>query len=245
VLRPDQLRHIRDFWCTFLGCTEAQLLQPGVHVVPHGGLAGYAGIWAFRVGDSCVISVPQSMRAAEGKAASGLSCEQVFCSGGLTSLVGACQVERVIGPCFVGYHGGRDLRQRQGAGNCRLLSKADAPQIAQLQRACGGDWEIGGVDPDAGEVVFGCFDGAQLLAAASYELWGQKIAHVCVVAAPEFRRRGSARSAAARVTEHAKSCGLLPQWRTEYSNISAMAIGRALGFEEFGSHYALRLMRLH
>jgi len=241
VLSAAQLRIIGQFWADFLGCNEQQLSQPGFHVVPHGNLAGYTGLWAFRVNNSCVISVPEALLAAVREAAAGMECEQACCAAGLKTLVGADRIARVIGPCFVGYLGGQIFHPAQGSGVCRLLTGNDLEQIEGLKLACGNDWEIGGVDADAGQVLFGCFEAGRLVAAASYELWGQAIAHVCVAAAPEFRRQGFAQLAAARATELALSRGLLPQWRTEYSNAPAMAIGRALGFEGFASHYAVRL----
>jgi hypothetical protein len=47
-------RPIDRFWEGFFGTR----LEPGVHVVPHVALAGYAGVWLFAREASCIVWAP-------------------------------------------------------------------------------------------------------------------------------------------------------------------------------------------
>jgi GNAT superfamily N-acetyltransferase len=197
-------------------------------------------MWAFRLGDSTILSVPREHLSTIQNNAQSFSGRTIFESSALVEVTRPLQVERVIGPCFVGYLDGPALAIHKGDQVKSIDDPMSDPRVAQLRNNCGDDWETGGIELDSGSPVFGYFLDGALSAAASYEVWGGIIAHLCVVTAPNGRRKGFGKAVAAAATADAITRGLIPQWRTLESNIPSLRIANALGFDEFASHYAVR-----
>jgi GNAT superfamily N-acetyltransferase len=226
------------FWASFLGCLEVDLANREIHVAPHAGLAGYRGMWAFRLGDSCILSVPPEQVEAIKIKAAGASPQSIYDPASLVRIAEPSKVATVIGPCYVGYVETSTFQVDLSRPVRAIDDPAADTRIAELKIACGADWEIGGIE--LSQPIFGSFDEGTLVAAASYEVWGGIIAHLCVVTAPGHRGRGFGKAASAAATSDAFKRGLIPQWRTLQSNDASLALARSLGFEQLASHYALR-----
>ncbi|MGH7324310.1 MAG: hypothetical protein ACREJ9_06660 [Candidatus Rokuibacteriota bacterium] len=88
MLTPETVQRVEQFWTAFFGCSRDDFGASRVLVVPHRGLAGYAGAWAFRDREACVLSVPPALVgeiAARGKEwahapnAVAANCDQAAC----------------------------------------------------------------------------------------------------------------------------------------------------------------------
>ena len=227
---------IERFWATELGCPIEALRQPGISVVPR----YQRGAFFLQIGHSLVFSVPElSMKRVE-ETVELTSAMECFDAAGIAELLGP-SVTLILGPCPIGYLESTMLRVPEESTARRLMPK-DAGAVEQLSAECGREaWEHGGVEFGVHEAVFGAFTDVRLVAAASFERWGNVIAHVGVVTAPGHRGMGFGKATAAAATQHALGVGLLPQWRTLASNHTAISVGKALGFEMVATHYFARM----
>jgi len=236
-VNPD----IDVFWAGFFGCGLQALRRPGVRVVPHCGLLGYRGAWAFRYADACILSVPLPLVERVEAAVAGRAPDDVYRVGALAALFGDA-VDRIIGPAVIAYTDRGSFRPVAAPGT-RLLELAEIGALGELAAACGDEWEEGGIDPLRLPIA-GRFEGGVLLAAASYAVWGDQLASVGVVVDPRRRAAGHGRAVASVVCAHALAHGLVPQWRTLEANVASRAVAKALGFEPRASYFAVRLSHL-
>lgn len=160
-----------------------------------------------------------------------------------------------IGPAFVGYTetglfraetAGRSEGEGRGEARqveVRMLTAADASAVAGLRTACDpAEWEHGGSYLAHGPVV-GVFVAGQLVSLAGCEIWGQAIAHICIVSHPRYRGRGCGSLAVSRLTQEVLERGLVPQCRTLDANGPSMGIAGRLRFERYATTVWYRPVR--
>ncbi len=237
IHRLTQTR-IEKYWAKEFGCSIDSLLTPGSKVFVR---SDENGAMVFRYHECCIWHVPERFAAAVRRSVqSHDGIDAVFNREFIAGLFGpAAQV--IFGPCPLAYCDDSVLRRDERLRPCRKLTGGDAAAVQRLAAACGPEmWNQGGVEFDVHPVAFGCFADGQLVSAASYEIWGNVIAHVCVVTAPAHRGHGFARSVATAATLDALDQGLVPQWRTEASNVSALGVGQAIGYAWFATHFFAR-----
>ena len=166
----------------------------------------------------------------------------IFARGGsIIAVPPVAPADSIIGPAFIGYADAATHLDRAD-GEARVLDASDAEAMAGLRSACEArEWEHGGAATAA--TCVGIFRGATLAALASYELWGDRIAHLAIVTHPAHRRQGLARAAVSALTRVALSRQLVAQYRTLVANEASMAIARRLGFQGYAVSLAIRLSR--
>jgi predicted GNAT family acetyltransferase len=86
----------------------------------------------------------------------------------------------------------------------------------------------------------GVFKDQELVALASYQLWGERIAHIAVVIHPLFRGLGYAKAAVSALTRIIFERQLVPQYRTLETNSTSMDIVARLGFSGYATSLAIR-----
>ncbi len=231
---------IEAFWTAFFDVTPAAL-RGGVSVVAHCGLLGYLGAWAFRHAEACILSVPPSLVERVRAAAGRREPADLYRVSALAALFGDA-VERIVGPCVLAYADRARFRPAAARG-ARALAPAELGALRGLAAACGSEWEDGDIDPLRLPIA-GRFEAGTLVAAASYTVWGGRLAHVGVAVDPRCRGTGHGRAVASVAVADALERGLLPQWRTLEANGPSRAVARALGFEPRASHVAVRLSHL-
>jgi hypothetical protein len=147
--------------------------------------------------------------------------------------------ERIIGPAFIGYADAGTYVSCDH-GQARLLDESDRDAIAALRSSCGAvEWEHGGATNAT--TCVGVFRETGLASLASYEIWGERIAHIAIIAHPSYRGQGLARSAVSAITKVALDYELVAQYRTLVSNQPSMAIARRLGFQGYALSLAIRM----
>jgi len=160
----------------------------------------------------------------------------------MPALVAAIFGERVaesIGPAFIGYSDVKHFKS-VSSGATRRLTPQDEKTVDMLRAACAvKEWEHGGSEFRPSAMV-GAFSGQELAALASYELWGEQIAHIAVVTHPAFRGQGFATIAVSTLTEMVLERTLLPQYRTLETNVASIALARRIGFAEYATSLAIR-----
>ena len=226
-----------------MGCSVADLRPSATRVQEHrGGQLGNPGIWILVLGEHPVISLPPVASALSARAANWTRAQLATPSSLLADLgtLGAGRIERIIGPASISY--GLEGLYLEDAARARVLTAADTAALERLRAACSNEeWDHGGSEHAAAGALFGTFDGAELVAVASYRIWGDAIAHISIATAPARRGRGFGKAAVALAARRALEAGLVPQYRTLRSNTASMAIGRHLCFIEYGFSVAVRL----
>lgn len=150
---------------------------------------------------------------------------------------GSVLVADVLGPAALAYLDVSDFRRpMHGDAVIDRLSPGH-PDLRAFADSVGPDdaGESGVVDIES--PVFVLRDGPTLLAAAGYEVWAARTAHLCVLVAPRARGRGFARQVAGAAVEHALGAGLLPQWRAR--PLASRNVAAALGFRSLGGQLSV------
>lgn len=221
------------YWAAHLGLSVSQLFIRELTITSHGAeLSDYAGVFAlFREG-AAIVSLPDRAD---------------FLRSLISTLVGFCPetmadalrpyAAKVIGPAYIGY--AEDVPAPAHAA--RAIMNGDTAAVTALEAACPEEeWEHGGVNSPT-RSASGVFCDNHLVALASYEIWGDSIAHISIITHPKYRSRGFGSSAVAHIAARALADGLLPQYRTLESNVPSMRIAKALGFTKYASSLAVRL----
>lgn len=146
-------------------------------------------------------------------------------------------VTDTLGPATLAYLSKADFRPRPTLGVARL-SVEDTAVKALLERA--GPEEVGESGLEELEApLFTLREKSGVIAAAGYKVLPGGVAHLCVLADPEHRGRGLARTAASGAVTHALARGLLPQWRARPA--PSRRVATALGFRGLGAQLSLHL----
>jgi GNAT superfamily N-acetyltransferase len=111
------------------------------------------------------------------------------------------------------------------------------PEAIELEAACPPDDvnEVGLSDLEHRFTILHLEDGRRTpVACGAYTEWEGILAHMGVLVAPEWRRRGLGSLAASIAAHEALTSGLTLQWRSDVSNKGSLAIARSLGFAAGG-----------
>lgn len=111
------------------------------------------------------------------------------------------------------------------------------PAAIELEGLCPPDDvnEVGLSDLENRYTILHEEDGRRVpVACGAYSEWEGILAHMGVLVAPRWRRRGVGSLAASVAAHEALASGLTLQWRTDVSNKGSLAIARSLGFATGG-----------
>jgi GNAT superfamily N-acetyltransferase len=232
------LERVRAYWTAQLGFDPDR--ANGVLIArPEGTLTGYNGVYVFRHGYSCIISPPAEYRVALRDALARSSPDAAFNISTVTAALGSAAGE-VVGPAWIGVADEEDFRPAEGA-HARALQASDRPAVLALRDAAGPhDWDVSAIEPERAP-IFGVFERDALLAASSYESWGEHVRAVGVVTHPRHRGHGYGRAVATAATAHGLKQRFVMLWQTLESNAPSMAIARTRGFQPYARTIAIRL----
>lgn len=111
------------------------------------------------------------------------------------------------------------------------------PAAIELEGLCPPDDvnEVGLSDLENRYTILHEEDGRRVpVACGAYSEWEGILAHMGVLVAPRWRRRGVGSLAASVAAHEALASGLTLQWRSDVSNKGSLAIARSLGFATGG-----------
>lgn len=123
----------------------------------------------------------------------------------------------------------------------RRLTEADGGPMQSLHAASSPeDVDEGFVEVDH-QIVFGCFNDDQLVAAASgYERAG--FMDIGVLTHPGFRRRGLGQAAVGAICEWSPANGYIAQYRCNERNLGSRGIAEGLNFKQYFKSEAIWLV---
>lgn len=234
MLSPSIVTVADAYWASHLGCPADRLFAEPLNIITHGEeLSDYRGAFALFRNEAAIASVPPTC---VDKLRVLLSPVLSVCSPEIFATSLAPVALKVVGPAYIGYAGAVTPPEHPA----RNLLPDDASALDALQQACDPtEWEHGGSVADS--PASGLFAKDQLVAVASYEVWGGTIAHISVITHPVFRGQGFGGSVVAHLAQRAILKGLLPQYRTLESNVGSIRIAEALGFRRYATSMAVRL----
>lgn len=231
-LSEQTVTTVTTYWASHLGCTVSDLFARPLHTVAHGSdLADYDGVLALFRGEAATVSFPPNRIDSLGLLLTSPLTPSLFAKAfGDTRFT-------IIGPAYVGYADVVDPPSHP----VRSLIGDDARALDSLRANCTEiEWDHAGFDvgdkPSSGVFVNG-----QLVALAGYKVWGSSIAHIYIITDPAFRGRKFGRSAVAHLANKALAAGLVPQYRTLFSNEPAIRLAESLGFCHYATSVAVRL----
>jgi RimJ/RimL family protein N-acetyltransferase len=237
-LDPSVLELVDFYWAQFFGCVPEALRADTPQIIASSGPGAYAGCYLMEFGGAPVVSLPveefEFNRAAIEQWRAGVLRRPGFVEG-----VFGQRVAARVGPAYIGYTDRKHFRP-VSLGTARWLTDDDEEAVHALRENCAvEEWEHGGSESRPTEMV-GAFKGHELAALASYQIWGEQIAHIAIVTHPAFRGQGYATAAVSRLTLKVLERMLVPQYRTLEGNAPSMAVASRLGFIHYGTSLVLR-----
>ncbi|MFN8414609.1 MAG: GNAT family N-acetyltransferase [Anaerolineales bacterium] len=116
--------------------------------------------------------------------------------------------------------------------NVRMLSPADAEQLAELHRNCTPEEVDEGYVEIDHEAVFGCFQDNQLVSAASgYRMTG--FMDIGVLTHTNFRRLGLGKLVVGELCKWTISHNIIAQYRFDSTNTNSLGVAKALNFRHY------------
>lgn len=247
-LTPRTVGALRRYWAGRLGVGTEAFDRGGATVGAVGAGEddngdGPAGVELLRQGDALVVGAPPPLvdpfrdREAELAAldvADPVAVREAIVdalSSGASASVHP--VDRVLGPAFYGHADAETFEPIESPA--RPLAESDAEAFETFRAAIPTeDWVNGGPAFRPGRTTGRFVDGG-LVAAAGYEVWDGRIAHLAVVVRPDARGEGHGRAVVSRATELAFEAGLIPQYRTLDEWPWSVALAEGLGYERFAT----------
>ncbi|MFE8015677.1 GNAT family N-acetyltransferase [Streptomyces antibioticus] len=208
-----------------------------VVVSPESGLcpAGWVGVVAL--GGSAIVTAPTEHTAAIVR--EGLARLPAAAVADPAVVREALPGARTLGPAALAYVSREGFRPVEPGALPTGQVPSGHPELLRLEESAG--------DEDAGEAALGEItspafvvrEHGRVVAAAGYETWPGRTAHVCVLTAPAARGRGLARVTASAAVTHALTAGLLPQWRA--TRAASRRVASSLGFTELGYQLSVEI----
>lgn len=239
LLPPDTIDEINNYWVSHLGCPPAELFDANTVVLPHSAFKGYQGLFLVRRRDAVMISCPNEIIDLIHTLTRDQSPQEVFGSG-LWRRHFPDLIDSVVGPGFVAYCDASVFRAQPMEGSIPL-GEGEIPDLQRLQMLVDEeDWLRSGLERSH-PALFGHYVNGELVAAAGYEIWGGRIAHIGVATHPAHTGQGYGKAVVSAVTQDAIEEGLIAQFRALRSHAEAAAIADTLGFARYAETFAVGL----
>jgi GNAT superfamily N-acetyltransferase len=233
------LARARALWEGLAAAPVSFAPRGGVSVVasPESSLcpAGWVGV--VSLGGAAIVTAPTERSAALVR--DGLAALPVGAVTDADAVREVLPVVRVLGPATLSYASSDAFRSASPGALAVPQLPGDHPDLRSLEVAAGED--------DAGEAglreitspAFVIRAGGEVVAAAGYQAWPGRVAHISVLTDPAWRGRGLAQVTASATVAHALAAGLLPQWRAR--PLASRRVAAALGFQELGAQLSIKL----
>ncbi len=230
---------IEAHWSEFLGVPASVLQHPGIVVTAHRQLSGYRGVWFFVRGHSAVVSAPPDWVARLEQSCGATVVEELLSPATATRLLGHATGE-IVGPSFQGWLPPGRFRAVPSDGVQRIADKEAV--LPPFQSACPlKEWEHSGIDAQAAE-VWASFQGEEAAALGQLRLRPGGVVDPCVITHPAHRGHGHALRLVSAMAQEALAERQLLLYQTLLSNRPAVSLALRLGFEQYATLLAVRLV---
>jgi GNAT superfamily N-acetyltransferase len=238
MISTDTLKKVDAYWASYFGCSVSDLNGNATKVFTHNALGAYDGALAFRHGEACILSVPESSPEIERAKIRAAKPAQAFDAQFLAKVF-VINSDNITGPAWVGVADRSSFKPAKSAA--RLLTAADEAAMRDLAEGCGETaWKQSKIAVDR-QTNFGLFVGPKLVAASGYLNMGGLLAYIGVITHPDHRGKGHAKAVATAAMTHALEHTLIPMWRTLDAHEAAVQLAGVLGFQKYASTLDVQL----
>ncbi|MFD9359590.1 GNAT family N-acetyltransferase [Streptomyces sp. NPDC060031] len=211
----------------------------GVSVVvsPESGLSPVGWVGVVALGESAIVTAPSTSTAVIVRDA--LATLPVEAVTDADAVRGVLSVARVLGPAALSYASPAVFRRAEPGVLAVEQLPGGHPDLRRLEELASRE-EAGEAALD--EITSPAFvvrERGQVVAAAGYQAWPSRTAHISVLTAPQSRGRGLARLTGSAAVAHALGAGRLAQWRARPP--ASRRVAATLGFEELGSQLSIEI----
>lgn len=239
MLMDPLLARARGLWEDLARVPVSFAPKGGVNVVvsPESGLCPVGWVGVVALGGSALVTVPSESAAVLVRdALTRLPAEAAVDAASVREVL---PVARLLGPAALSYVSPEGFRPVAASSTVEQLP-SHHPALRSLEKTAGHE--------DAGEAsldemtspAFVVREHGKAVAAAGYQAWPRRTAHISVLTAPDVRGRGLARVTGSATVTHALAAGLLPQWRARTP--ASRRVAAALGFEELGAQLSIEIV---
>ncbi|MFE7215549.1 GNAT family N-acetyltransferase [Streptomyces sp. NPDC057611] len=210
----------------------------GVNVVvsPESWMCPVGWVGVMALGGSAIVAVPSESAAVIVRdALAGLPVEAAVDAAAVRAVL---PVARVLGPAVLSYVSPEDFRPVAASSTVEQLP-GHHPALRSLEKTAGHEDTAEASLDEITSPAFMVRKHGKVVAAAGYQAWPRRTAHISVLTAPAVRGRGLARATGSAAVTHALAAGLLPQWRARPQ--ASRRVAAALGFEELGAQLSIEI----
>lgn len=229
------------FWSSTFGLDAADLRLPGVRVRPHTpSRASWRAVFVLCFGDAVCVLAPTSLVAPLADALAAWTPGDALDPSAWANVLGPAAA-RMVGPSLHHYLDDRTGPDAHAAG--RRINPRDFAALASLRSAIpAAEWELTGFASQPA-MMFGAFDGEEMVAAANLTPGPDAATDVGVVVRPRVRGKGFGTQIAATAAKQALLMHGVARYRTVGTDVAALALARRLGFSEYGRDLTVHLSR--
>lgn len=225
---------IYGYWAKRFGCDRQDFVHAGTLVIHEKELAETGKVYLYHIDKMSIVRIAPSL-AKQARLPDGYNREFGALDVNTFQVVVPVSVESTLLDYYLDpkdfecFTAGAPFTTRQmDAENDRadLLPLLEACTEADLDAA-----EVSLEEPDP--VIFGVFEGAQLVAYAGHRYWDEAIADIGVLIHPSYRGRGLGKAVVSALCEWCMRNDLVPMYRVYSSHTHSHRIPESLGFKEW------------
>lgn len=235
---------VYGYWAKRFGCDRDGFLRPGTLILKEDELSGTGKVHLYHIDKMSIVRVDPCLASQ-----AGLSNGYDRDSGSLTAsklqgLIGV-EVETTFLDCYLDVNDFRCFTAKGNFTTRRLYGENDNPHLLNLYQACmEEDLDEAAINVDEPDpVIYGMFDGNQLVAYASHRYWEDVIADMGVLIHPGYRGRGLGKAVVSALCEWCIENEIVPMYRVFSYNTHSRGLAQALGFKELVVIETLKLMK--
>jgi GNAT superfamily N-acetyltransferase len=224
---------VYGYWAKRFSCEREDFLHPGTLVIKEEELAGTGKIHLYHIDRMSIVRIDPGLVKPAGLPD---GYDRDFGSLTVSELQGSIRAE--VESTFLDYYlDPKDFKCFTAGDNLttrRLHAENDNPDLLRLYAACTEeDLDLAAIDvaePD--RVIYGMFDGSQLVAYASHRYWEDVIADMGVLIHPSYRGRGLGKAVVSALCEWCFENEVVPMYRVFSYNTHSCRLAQALGFKD-------------
>jgi GNAT superfamily N-acetyltransferase len=239
----ELIQIVHGYWSKRFNCEREKFVHPGTLILTVSELAESANVHLYHIDRMSVLRIDPSLAKRAGLpdgyqsdlGALDVSKLQALIPVELASTLLDFYLDPKDFQCFTA---GDGLSTRQ------LDAENDKTTLLGLYQACTESdldaAEVSIEEPDP--VIFGIFDGTQLVAYAGHRYWDDVIADIGVLIHPEYRSRGLGKAVVSALCEWCFRNDIVPMYRVFMSHPHSRRIPEALGFRKLVFIETLKLI---
>lgn len=231
---------VDSYWSEFFGVEHLSKLTDPILVLPHRDLQGFRGAWIFKKQKQFIFSVPQAELDWVKEYVQRNQTSDFHALNVVQKLFGN-RIERIVGPAFQGFMGPGDSLEFLADIQVIDFESQAADLQALASSAPDDEWSNSSIDRHP-KNIFGIYVEDQLVAVSNYHLKRAFFGFIGVYTHPLFRGLGYGRRVVQAAIVSMLQEQRTPMYQTLMSNTAAIALAKRLGFIQYGTSLAVRLL---